>query len=104
MDTGWMNRMKIGTKLLLTYFLLIISIFLLTSVSFRFISQRYIIHETEQQLTKEARVISQLLGKSSLSSTTLKEKLRNRKALAISERLLSSKLIILNKNQRIVYT
>jgi len=99
-----MNKMKIGTKLLLTYFLLIISIFLLTSVSFHFISQRYIIHETEQQLTKEARVISQLLGKSSLSSTTLKEKLRNRKALAISERLLSSKLIILNRNQRIVYT
>jgi signal transduction histidine kinase len=104
MDTGWMIKMKIGAKLLFTYFLLIISIFLITSLTFHFIAQRYLIHETKQQLHKEASVVSQLLGKTVLSSLTVKEQLVNRKALALSERLLSSELIIWNKNQEIVYT
>ncbi|WP_040204270.1 sensor histidine kinase [Neobacillus jeddahensis] len=96
--------MKIGTKLLLTYFLLIISIFLLTSLSFRFISQSYLIHETEAQLQKEAKVVSQLLGKSVLSSATVKDRLTNRKALAVSERLMSSKLIIWSSEREVIYT
>ncbi len=99
-----MNSMKIGTKLLLTYFLLIISIFLLTSLSFRFISQSYLIHETEAQLQKEAKVVSQLLGKSVLSSATVKDRLTNRKALAVSERLMSSKLIIWSSEREVIYT
>ncbi len=104
MGIGWMNSMKIGTKLLLTYFLLIISIFLLTSLSFRFISQSYLIHETEAQLQKEAKVVSQLLGKSVLSSATVKDRLTNRKALAVSERLMSSKLIIWSSEREVIYT
>jgi signal transduction histidine kinase len=99
-----MNEMKIGSKLLLTYFLLIISIFLMTSISFQFISQRYLLHETEQQLQKEAKVVSQLLGKAALSNRTVKEKLVDRKALAVSERLLSSKMIITSRNQAVIYT
>ncbi|MDN3017882.1 HAMP domain-containing sensor histidine kinase [Paenibacillus sp. BSR1-1] len=99
-----MSRLKLGTKLLFTYFLLIIIIFIITSVSFRFISQRYLIHETEQQLHKEATVMSQLLGKSSLSRPVIEEKLMNRKALAVTERLLSSKMIIWTARQEIVYT
>ncbi|MFK9091799.1 sensor histidine kinase [Bacillus salipaludis] len=99
-----MHNMKIGTKLLLTYFLLIISIFLITSISFHFISQRYLIHETEQQLQKEAKVVSQLLGKSVLSSRTVEEKVANRRALAVSERLMSSKIIILSGDYEILYT
>jgi signal transduction histidine kinase len=99
-----MNEMKIGAKLLFTYFLLIISIFLVTSLSFHFIAQRYLIHETKQQLHKEAVVVSQLLGRTALSSITVKEQLVNRKALALSERLLSSEMIVWNKNQEIVYT
>lgn len=96
--------MKIGSKLLFTYFLLIISIFIITSLSFRFISQRYLIHETEQQLAKEAKVMSQLLGKSALSSAAIEDKLSNRKALAVTERLLSSKMIIWSARQKIIYT
>lgn len=96
--------MKIGSKLLFTYFLLIISIFLITSVSFRLISQRYLIHETELQLAKEAKVMSQLLGKSALSRVVIEEKLLNRKALAVTERLLSSKMIIWSARQKIIYT
>ncbi|MDQ1144264.1 signal transduction histidine kinase [Bacillus sp. SORGH_AS 510] len=96
--------MKIGAKLLFTYFLLIISIFLVTSLSFHFIAQRYLIHETKQQLHKEAVVVSQLLGRTALSSITVKEQLVNRKALVLSERLLSSEMIVWNKNQEIIYT
>ncbi|MCM2536014.1 HAMP domain-containing histidine kinase [Neobacillus pocheonensis] len=95
---------KIGSKLLLTYFLLIISIFLITSLSFHFISQRYLINGTEQQLQKEANVISQWLSKGNLSRSTIQAKLVNRKVLAISERLTSSKMIIWTGNQNIIYS
>jgi signal transduction histidine kinase len=104
MGTESMNKMKIGSKLLLTYFLLIISIFFITSVSFRIISQRYLIHETELQLQKEAKVMSQLLGRATLSNKLVQEKVANRKALAISERLMSSKLIIWRNDQEIIYS
>lgn len=96
--------MKIGTKLLGTYFLLIISIFLITSLSFHGISQRYLIHETEVQLKKEGKVLSQLLGRTTLTNKTVQDKLVNRKALAVSERLLSSKMLIWRNDQEIIYS
>ncbi|MED1468505.1 HAMP domain-containing sensor histidine kinase [Bacillus salipaludis] len=99
-----MSRMKIGSKLLLTYFILIISLFVITSLSFHFISQRYLIKETEQQLDKEARVMSQLLSRVALSSEMVQEKLGNRKALVVSKKLLSSKMIIWSEQREIVYT
>ncbi len=96
--------MKIGTKLFLTYFFLIGSIFIVTSISFRFISQGYLMNETKSQLQKEARFISQILRKEELSNETVRSKLSNRKALVISERLMSSKMIISAPNQQIIYT
>jgi signal transduction histidine kinase len=104
MGTVSMIKMKIGSKLLLTYFLLIFSIFMITSISFRFISQRYLIHETEQQLQKDAKVMSQLLSKVSLSNDLVQKKLANERAFTFSERLLSSKMIIWRADQEIVYT
>lgn len=101
---GTESMTKIGSKLLLTYFLLIISIFIITSISFRVISQRYFIHETQQQLQKEGRILSQLLSPAVLSNELVEEKVANRKALAISERLLSSKLIIWKRDEEIIYS
>jgi signal transduction histidine kinase len=101
---GTVLMTKIGSKLLLTYFLLIISIFFITSLSFHFISQRYLINGTEQQLQKEAKVISQMLSKGALSRVSIQDKLVNRKLLAISERLTSSKMIVWTGNQDIIYS
>jgi signal transduction histidine kinase len=101
---GIESMTKIGSKLLLTYFLLIISIFLITSISFRVLSQRYFIQETEQQLQKEAKVLSGLLSPAVLSNEFVEKKVANRKALAISERLLSSKLIIWKRGPEIIYS
>ncbi|WP_423799718.1 sensor histidine kinase [Neobacillus sp. SAB-20_R2A] len=96
--------MKIGSKLLLSYFILIISIFLITSFTFHFLSQRYLLKETEVQLKKEAKVISQILSRSSFSSEAVREKLMNRRALAVTERLMSSKMIIWTRNRDIIYS
>jgi signal transduction histidine kinase len=104
MATGWMINMKIGTKLLMTYFLLILSLFFITSVSFHFISQRYLIHETGAQLQKEAKIMSGFLSKTALSNELVQEKLAKRKALTITKKLLSSKMIIQSERQEIVYT
>jgi signal transduction histidine kinase len=104
MGTEWMSKMKIGGKLFLTYFLLISCIFIVTSVSFYFISQRYLIHETKLQLQKEAKVISQLLSKEALSNENIQAKLVNRRAFVISEKLMPSKMIIWTKNKEIIYT
>lgn len=96
--------MKIGTKLLLTYFILIISIFFITSISFHYISQSYLINATKQQLQKEAKVISQVLSLGALSTETIQKKMVNQKVLALSERLTSSKLMIWRANQEILYS
>jgi signal transduction histidine kinase len=98
------NAVKIGTKLLFTYFILIISIFFITSFSFHFISEQYLLHETELQLQKEAKVISGLLNKTALSRMSVREKLMNRKALAVTERLMTAKMIIWTGDQTVIYT
>lgn len=96
--------MKISGKLFLTYFLLISCIFIVTSFSFHFISQSFLIHETKLQLQKEAKVISHLLSKDVLSNVNVQTKLENQRAFVISEKLMSSKMIIFNQNQAIIYT
>jgi signal transduction histidine kinase len=104
MGTDWMSNMKIGGKLFLSYFLLIGAIFFVTSISFRFISQNFLIQETKSQLQKEAKIISRLLSKEALSNENIQSKLENRRAFVISEKLLSSKMLILNKNKELIYT
>ena len=96
--------MKIGVKLFLTYLLLISCIFIVTSVSFYFISQRYLIHESKLQLQKEAKIISRLLSKEALSNENIQAKLMNRRAFVISEKLTASKMIIWTENKQIIYT
>ena len=96
--------MKIGVKLFLTYFLLIGCIFIVTSVSFYFISQRYLIHESKLQLQTEAKIISRLLSKEALSNENIQAKLMNRRAFVISEKLTASKMIIWTENKQIIYT
>ncbi|WP_241114198.1 cell wall metabolism sensor histidine kinase WalK, partial [Neobacillus citreus] len=56
------------------------------------------------QLKKEAKVISQLLSRSSFSSEAIREKLMNRRALAVTERLMSSEMIIWTPKREIVYS
>lgn len=99
-----MNAVKIGSKLLFTYFILIISIFFITSFSFHFISEQYLLRETKLQLQKEAKVVSGLLDKTVLSRTAVRNKLANRRALAVTERLITAKMIIWTKDQTIIYT
>lgn len=48
--------------------------------------------------------MSQLLGRVSLSNKLVQEKVANRKALAISERLMSSKIIIWTDEQGVIYS
>lgn len=96
--------MKIGGKLFLTYFLLISCILIVTSISFHFISQSYLIHETKLQLQKEAKVISRLLSKEALSNENVQSKLEKRRAFVISQKLMSSKMIILTNQRDLIYT
>ncbi|WP_217269626.1 sensor histidine kinase [Neobacillus endophyticus] len=62
------------------------------------------LHETELQLQKEAKVVSGLLDKTALSREAVRKKLKNRKALAVTERLMSAKMIIWTGDQTVIYT
>ena len=104
MGTDWMIKMKVGTKLLLSYFLLILSLFFITSLSFHFISQQYLIHETKAKLQKEVKVMSGFLSKEAFSNEFVQRKLSDHKALSVSKQLLSSKIIIWNAQLGIIYT
>jgi len=53
MGIGLMIKMKIKTKLYLTYLLILIITFVVTISSFRILSQKYLINEAREQLKKE---------------------------------------------------
>ncbi len=104
MATGWMGNMKIGTKLYLSYLLLVFIILLISGISFRFISHHYLLKETKESLRKDAAIISKMLEQEPFTSETIRGKLLNRAKVTIVEHILTAKIIVINTNQKIVYT
>ncbi|WP_068556335.1 HAMP domain-containing sensor histidine kinase [Thermotalea metallivorans] len=98
------KRMKIGHKLLITYFILLIVTFAMTGVTFRLLLQQYLIREAKEQLRIEAQSIARTLDKISLADPQLKQNLLARRELKIAGQFIDSKVIILNKERKVVYT
>lgn len=99
-----MDNMKIGTKLFLSYLFLVFIILSISGISFRFISQHYLLSEARESLRKDAAIISQMLEQETLTSETIRGKLLNRKKVTFVEHSLRAKIIVRNSNQKIMYT
>lgn len=104
MGTKSMNKMKIGTRIIVSYLLILIIVFLGMTLSFRVFSRVYLVREAREQLGTEGRLIADMLKGMSLEETGLVELLAKRRELRIAGRFLDSKLIVLNKDRKPVYT
>lgn len=99
-----MVKLRIGTRIIISYFLLLVIVFIGMTVSFRFLSRAYLVREARDGMKEEGKVIADILKNAPLEETGIKENLLNRRELRIAGRIMESKIVILNKDKRLVYT
>ncbi len=99
-----MAKFKIGKKLFVTYFIILIVTFVITAFSFNLLSHRYLINEARMQLKKEGNTISEMLKNIPLKNTDIKQKLLTRRDLNIAGKLVESNIVVLNKDREIIYS
>ena len=104
MDIRWMNDMtKIGKKILISYFLILLVAFLIISISFNYLSRFYLINETRDQLIKEGQEIVELINRVNIESSTLRENLLKRQKLKVVGSFIDSNIIILDEHNKVIY-
>ena len=95
---------KIGRKILTTYFAILLCVFLITDVTFIFLSRRYLVNETSTQLQGEGQRVASMLGTLPLKEAELRDKISNvRKTIKIAGRFVDAEIVIFNKEGRILY-
>ncbi|HYF81589.1 MAG TPA: HAMP domain-containing sensor histidine kinase [Clostridia bacterium] len=95
---------KIGRKILITYFAILLCVFLITDVTFIFLSRRYLVNETSTQLQGEGQRVASMLGTLPLKEAELRDKISNvRKTIKIAGRFVDAEIVIFNKEGRILY-
>lgn len=98
------KTMKIGRKIMITYFILLTVTFIITGFTFRQLLHRYLIAEARNQLRTEAQSIAETLKKVSLDDPKFRQNILVRQNLKVAGRFIDSKAIVFNQNKRIVYT
>lgn len=99
-----MIKMKIGKKLLLTYFILLITVFVVTGITFKVLLQRYLISEAKTLLRTEAQAIASTLEKVPLLDREIGPNVIAKREMRIAGRFIDSKVIILNRDRKVLYT
>ncbi|MBF8982378.1 HAMP domain-containing histidine kinase [Lutibacter sp. B2] len=105
MGTESMIKFKtIGSKLLITYFIILFVAFIVMMLSYNVLSQRYFMKEAKNQMRIEGITIARTLEKSKLKKNGIGEKVVVKKELKVAGRLITSKIIVCNKDRKIIYT
>lgn len=99
-----MIKMKIGKKLLLTYCILLITVFVVTGITFRVLLQRYLISEAKTVLRTEAQAIASTLEKIPISDGEIKPNILVKREMRIQGQFIDSNVIILNNDKKVIYT
>lgn len=99
-----MKPNKIGSKIIVSYFIILLIGFVVTIMCHNLLAQRYLEKEARAELRKEVRYIANILNKIPLADKDVKEKLLTRRELKIAGRLIDSKMIVFNKNRRVIYS
>ncbi|WP_176718862.1 sensor histidine kinase [Caloranaerobacter ferrireducens] len=94
---------KIGNKIILSYFLILLVVFLVTSTTFNYLSKKYLIRETRVQLRDEGQKIAELLRNMDLQESNLRDIILKSRQLKIAGKFIDSEVLVLNKEGKIVY-
>ena len=99
-----MIKMKIGKKLLLTYLILLITVLVVTGITFRVLIQRYLISEAKTVLRTEAQAIASTLEKIPIFEGEIRPNLLAKREMRIHGQFIDSKVIVLNNDRKVIYT
>lgn len=94
----------IGSKLLITYFIILFVAFIVMMLSYNVLSQRYFVKEAKNQMIIEGTTIAKTLEKSKLKKIGIGERVLAKKELKVAGRFITSKIIVFNKDKKIIYT
>ncbi len=97
------NMKKIGNKIILSYFLILLIAFLVTSITFNYLSKKYLIRETRAQLRDEGQKIAEILRNVNLQEGNLKDIILSRRQLRLAGRFIDSEVLVINREGKIVY-
>ena len=98
-----MIKMKIGQKLLLTYLILLITVLVVTGITFRVLFHRYLVSEAKTVLRTEAQAIADTLEKIPIFEGDIRQNLLARRQMRIHGQFIDSKVIVLNNDGKIIY-
>ena len=96
--------MKIGSKIFITYFLIIAVTVTATFSVYNIFSQRYMLNETRKQLRQEGQLVANLFKNTQLSDQGAIRNLINRNRIEVANRFIDANVVILNKDKKIIYT
>lgn len=104
MGTVLMIRNKIGNKVFLSYIILLLATFLVSTLFFHFLSQRYLIAEAREQMRDEISLLADSLERVPLGTTVIEQYVLDRQRLHLAGRLIESTLIIRATDGRVFYS
>lgn len=104
MGIEWMIDMrKIGYKIILSYFLILLVVFLVTSTTFNYLSKKYLIKETRVQLRDEGQKISELLRNTNFQESNLRDIILSKRQLKVVGKFIDSEVLVLNREGKVIY-
>ncbi|MCX5780905.1 MAG: HAMP domain-containing sensor histidine kinase [Firmicutes bacterium] len=100
-----MIRMKIGSKLWLSFILVLLLGFTISGISFQWLSQHYLLAEARQEIKTQAQLVAATLAKNPLNdSANIGNLLIERRQLKVAGRWLDVKIMVSNQMGRVVYS
>lgn len=96
--------MKIGKKLLITYLILLVTVLVVTGITFRILIQRYLISEAKTALKTEAQAIAGTLEKTPIFGGEIRPNLLAKREMRIHGQFIESKVVVLNNDNKIIYS
>ncbi|MFZ5354900.1 MAG: sensor histidine kinase [Bacillota bacterium] len=100
---------RIGKKLLITYFLILLIFFIIAAVLFNALSRNYLLNETKKQLQEEGKSIAELLANIPVWNTRnvndkLSEKISERlRMIKTARKFVDAEMIILNNEGKAIF-
>jgi signal transduction histidine kinase len=100
-----MGNMKIGAKLQMSNLILIVTVLIVTSVSFHYLSARYLVNQAKREMKADAdSIVLSLKEAQILSEKSVAERVAGWRILRLSLGNLQSKMVIFDNAGRMVYT
>ncbi|MFZ7104831.1 MAG: ATP-binding protein [Peptococcaceae bacterium] len=99
-----MVKYGIRTKLFLTYFVILLITFIISTVLFNVLSRQYLLKEARTQLRQEGLLIAAALEKIPFQEANIREVISARRELKVLGRYIESRIIVLNNERRVLFT